>query len=66
MEDMKRCSKCKTISSKCYFKKDVSTKDGLSPICKVCRIGYYDNKREQRIEYNKFYAKQNRARRNLC
>ena len=64
-EDLKKCSKCKTISSKCNFNKDISTKDGLNPICKVCRTEYYNNKREQRIEYNKFYAKQNRARINL-
>ena len=50
------------ISSKCNFKKDASTKDGSNPICKVCRIGYYIEKREQRIEYSKFYARQSRAR----
>ena len=53
-EDLKKCSICKTTSSKCNFNKDVSRKDGLNPICKVCRR-----------EYNKFYAKQNRARINL-
>ena len=51
MHDMKKCSKSKTISSKFSFNKDVSTKDGLNPICKVCRIRYYNSKREQRIEY---------------
>ena len=40
-EDLKNCSKCKTISSKCNFNKDISTKDGLNPIFKVCRMGYY-------------------------
>ena len=65
MNDIKRCSKCRTISSKCNFNKDVSTKDGLNPICKVCGIGYYNRKREQRIEYQKFYAEQNRVRINL-
>ena len=62
---MKKSSKCGTISSKCNFKKDVSTKDGLNFICKVCTIGYYNNKQEQRIQNNKFYAKQNRVRKNL-
>ena len=65
MDDEKRCSKCKTISSKCNFNKDVSTRDGLNPICKVCRMGYYNKKREQSVEYNKFYARQNRAKINL-
>ena len=41
-EDLKKCSKCKTISSKCIFNKHVSTRDGLNPICKVCRMGYYN------------------------
>ena len=50
MDDMKRCSKCKMISSKGNFNKDVSTKEGLNLICKVCRMGYYNKEREQRIE----------------
>ena len=33
MDDMKKCSKCKTISSKCNFNKDVSTTDGLYNQC---------------------------------
>ena len=65
-EDLKKCSKCKLIISECIFNKDISTKDGLNPICKVCRIGYYNAKREQRIENSKFYARQNRASINLC
>ena len=62
MDDMKRCSKCKTISLKCNFNKDVSTRDGLNPICKVCRLRYYNEKREQKLQYQKLYTKQNRAR----
>ena len=65
MDDIKKCSKCKTIALKCNFNKDVSTRDGLYPICKVCRLRYYNEKLEQRIEYSKFYAKQHRARINL-
>ena len=37
MDDMKKCSKYKAISSKCKFNKDVSSKDGLYNQCKVCR-----------------------------
>ena len=62
MDDMKRCSKCKTISLKCNFNKDVSTRYGLNPICKVCRLRYYNEKREQKLQYQKLYAKQNRMR----
>ena len=47
MDVTKKCSECKNISWKCNFKKDVSTKDGLNPFCKVCRIGYYNESREQ-------------------
>ena len=61
MDDMKRCSKCKTISLKCNFNKDVSTRDGLNPICKVCRLRYYNEKRERKLQYQKLYAKQNRT-----
>ena len=62
MDDMKICSKCKTISSKSNFNKNVSTRDGLNPICKVCRLKYYNDKREQKLQYQKLYAKQNRLR----
>ena len=59
---MKKCSKCKTISLKCNFNKDVSTRGGLNPICKVCRLRYYNEKREQKLQYQKLLTKQNRAR----
>ena len=62
MDELKKCSKCKTISLKSKFNKDMNKNDGLNPICKVCRIGYYNEKREQRREYGKFYARKNRAR----
>ena len=62
MDDMKICSKCKTISSKSNFNKDLSTRDGLNPFCKVCRLKYYNDKREQKLQYQKLYAKQNRLR----
>ena len=61
-EDLKRCSKCKTISLKSNFIKDRTKNDGLNPICKICRIGYYNEKREQGREYGRFYARQNRTR----
>ena len=61
-EDLKKCSMCETISSKCNFNKDLSTKGGLNPICRVCTMGYFEEKREQTFEFNKFYARQNRTR----
>ena len=62
MDELKKCSKCKTISLKSNFNKDVSSRDGLNPICKVCRLRYYNEKREQKLEYQKLYTKQNRTR----
>ena len=62
---MNRCSICGNIPLECNFYKDISKRDGLKPICKVCRIGDYNEKHEQKIEYQKFYAKQNRAKKNL-
>ena len=61
-ENLKKCSKCKTMSLKCNFNKDVSTRDGLNPICKVCRLRYYNEKRDQKLQYQKLYVKQNRMR----
>ena len=48
MDDAKKCSKCKTIALKCNFNKDGSTRDGLNPICKVCRLRYFYEKRENK------------------
>ena len=59
-EDLKRCSRCGNISLNCNFFKNISIKDGLNPICKVCRIKYYNGKHEQKTEYQKLYAKQNK------
>ena len=36
MDVMKKCSKSKTISSKCNFFKDITKKDGYWPFCKIC------------------------------
>ena len=51
--------------SKYNFYKDVSKKDGPNPVCKVCMIEYYNEKHERKIQYQKLYAKQNRARTNI-
>ena len=54
MDDVRKCSKCKTFSSKSIFYSDISTKDGLNPICKICRRGYY----EEHFDKNKNYREQ--------
>ena len=44
MDDVKRCSKCKTISSKSNFYKDRTENDGYRTSCKFCcKTYYYDN-----------------------
>ena len=48
MGDIKKCSKCKTISLKCNFYKDVTTKDGLRFPCKLCTNHYRYNNRDKR------------------
>ena len=40
-EDLKKCSKFKTISSKCNFHKNKNRKDGLQSLCKFCVKDYY-------------------------
>ena len=59
-EDLKRCSKCEMTYSKSIFYKDISTKDGLNPIC---RRGYCTKNFEKLIEHRK-EDKRNRAKRN--
>ena len=61
----RNCSKCEANSLKSLFPQDVSTKDGLSPICKVCSRGYFTEKFDQAIENQKKHNKQNRAQINL-
>ena len=59
MDDVKRCSKCKTISSKYNFYKARTKNDGYRPSSKFsCKKYYYDN--QNRIlnnhkNYNKNY-----------
>ena len=66
MDDIKKCSKCKTISSKCNFNKDVSTKDGLYNQCKVCRNEYYMNISIKLIQKQKGYYYEKRERIKEC
>ena len=66
MDDMKKCSKCKTIYSKCNFHKDITKSDGYRPCCKFCskkysQKYYYDNQ-DRLLNKQKLYDKQNRAK----
>ena len=61
-EELRVCSKCKLISPKSNFVKDITKKDGYRPSCKnCCRKYYYDN--QNRILNNhKIYNKNNRSK----
>ena len=60
MDDARKCSKCKTFSSKSNFYIDVSTKDGLNPICKICRRSFYNENFDKIKNYRKQYDKKRR------
>ena len=55
MDDVRKCSQCKTFFSKSNFCIDVCTKDGLNPIWKICRRGYFNEK----FDKTTYYRKQN-------
>ena len=48
-----------------FFYKVLSKRDGLNSVCEVCKLGYYNEKREQKVEHQNFYAKRYRAKINL-
>ena len=48
---MKRCSRCKTFSSKPNFFKKINMSDGLHPHCISCRKPYYNEDREKTRKY---------------
>ena len=61
-EDLKRCSMCKTISSKSNFHKNTKSKDGLHSYCIICRKEYgkkYNLENHDRI---KRYFSENRSK----
>ena len=44
MDDVKRCSKCKTISSKSNLFNDRTKNDGYRPYCNFCcKNDFYDD-----------------------
>ena len=56
-DDLRKCSKSKTLSSKTKIYKDISTKNGLIPICEICRRGYFNEKFDKSIVYRKHYER---------
>ena len=62
MDDVKKCSKCKTFSTKSNFYYDKTKKDGYRPSCNFCcKKIYYDN--QNRILNNhKIYNKNSRSK----
>ena len=64
MDDMKICSKCKTISLKPNFYKDRTKNDGHRPSCKFCSKKYYYNNQTQIFNNHKIYNKNNRSKTN--
>lgn len=55
------CSKCreeKELSEKNFYKDNNSI--GYKTVCKCCKAEYYKQNREQKIEYQKQYIKENK------
>ena len=63
--DVKICSKCKILSSKSNFYKDITKNDGYRPSCKQCTIQYYYDNQDSILDKNKVYRKNNRLKINF-
>jgi len=59
----KVCSKCGKEKSRTEFYKDSRKKGGLLSPCKACKKQYYQENREQKLEYQKQYDQGNREQR---
>ena len=53
MDDIRKCSNCKTFSSKSNFYKDITKTDGYRPECIICTKQYRYDSREKRNIYLK-------------
>ena len=60
--DVKKCSKCKMVSSKSNFYKDITKNDGYRPSCKRCSKQYYYDNQNRILHNQKTYNKNNRAK----
>ena len=61
-EDLKKCSKCKTFSSKTKFFRDITKKDSCRPSCKICCQKYYYDNQNRILNNHKNYNKRNRSK----
>ena len=59
-ELIKKCLKCGNILLKSNFHKNKNREDGLQPYYICCRTQYYNENRDQIIEYKKKYYLDNR------
>ena len=64
MDCVKKCSKCKTFSSKSNFFEDNNKKDGYIPSCKICCQKCYYNNQNRILNNHKKYNKKNRSKTN--
>ena len=62
MDDVRRCSKCKTTSSKSNFYKDRTKNDGYRPSCKFCCKKYYYDNQDRILNNHKICNKNNRSK----
>ena len=59
---IEKCSKCKTISLKSNFYKDITKKDGYRPSCKRCTNQFYYDNQDRILDNHKVYRKNNRSK----
>ena len=62
MDDVKKCSKCETFSSKSNFFTDITEKDGYRPFCKICCQKYYYNIQNRILNNHKNFNKKKRTK----
>ena len=62
MDDVKRCSMCKMISSKSIFNKDITKNYGYRSSCKFCSEKYYYNNQTRILNNHKIYNRNNRSK----
>ncbi len=55
----KICTTCELKKTINKFHKDNSREDGIYPICKKCRVFYYNKNREKIIKHKKIYRENN-------
>lgn len=56
----KQCSKCSAIRLKHMFCADKTKRDGVNPICKICKRDNYLKNKEDRLKKRSKYRKENR------